>query len=120
MKNVVLGGLVGAALVFLALGWQGPIQPVFADGSQPGTYATDDLIAFPTTLPDGRQLVTVVNPRLQSMAVYAIGSTTEGVGHIELKSVRSMYYDLQMREYNVTGVRPIEIQGALQAIPQGP
>ena len=119
MKNVVLGGLVGAALVLLAIGRQGPIQPVFAQGAQQGASAGGDLIALPTTLPDGRQLVTVINPRLQSMAVYAIGTTAEGVGRIELKSARSLYYDLQMKEYNVVGVRPIEVQGALQAIPHG-
>ena len=54
------------------------------------------------------------------MAVYAIGSNAEGIGQIELKSVRSLHYDLQMTEYNVTGLRPIEVRGALQPVSQGP
>ncbi len=115
MKSVALGGLIGAGLVLLALCWQGPVRPAYADRLDPGM--TDGLTAFSTPLPGGGQWVTIVNPTTQTMGVYHVAGDT---GKITLKSVRRFYWDLQMVEFNIDGLRPGEIQRELEVVTKRP
>ncbi len=72
-----------------------------AERGQPG-----ELLALSMDV-EGRQQVTVVDPRRQVMAVYHIDRNT---GAINLRSVRNVQWDLVMEDFNSGSPTPREIR----------
>lgn len=72
-----------------------------AERGQPG-----ELLALSMDV-EGRQQVTVVDPRRQVMAVYHIDRNT---GSINLRSVRNVQWDLVMEDFNSGSPTPREIR----------
>jgi hypothetical protein len=105
MRTAGLGLAVGLGLVVCAVVFGGP-QPA---GVRPGgqAAASDGLVALSFDLGDGRQQITVVEPRQQVVAVYHVDKTS---GAIALKSVRSVRWDLLMEEFNTTSPAPRDIR----------
>jgi hypothetical protein len=58
-------------------------------------------------LPNGVQQLVVVDARVQTMAVYQIDSQQ---GKIQLKSVRSLKWDLAMEQFNPTAPYPEDMR----------
>ena len=77
-------------------------QPGIPQSGQPGTETQ----VLSTLLPNGIQQVVVVDTRGQTMAVYQI----EGKGIIQLKSVRSLRWDLAMEQFNPAAPYPEEMR----------
>ena len=75
--------------------------------NQDQAAATADLIALSYDAGDGRQQITVVDPRGRSMAVYQVDRVTGG---LSLKSVRNLTWDLQIEDFNSTSPTPREIR----------
>jgi hypothetical protein len=111
MKTAVLGAVIGAGLVLLAACWQAPIRPVYAERFASEGLPSGELIVLSTPLGEGRERITVVDPAMHVMSVYHVGGES---GQVELKSVRNFHWDLQMLEFNVSGLRPGEIQAELR------
>jgi hypothetical protein len=124
MKRVILGLVVGSGVVALVTGLldrrqdvmaQHPfMQTAFAQANpQPGTpvYAGGDLIAVPSPMGEKGQLLTVLDPRPQTMGVYWIEAST---GKITLRSVRNIHYDLMMMDFNPENPTPREIRTQLE------
>ena len=81
---------------------------------QPGTpvYGSGgELIAVPSSMSDKGQLLTVLDPRQQTMGVYWIEAST---GKITLRSVRNIRYDLLMTDFNGDNPLPREIRMQLE------
>lgn len=110
MRNVVVGALVCAGLVFVALGWSGPDVEAHA-GSDGETARGHDLITSTLPLDDHRTQLTVIDPQTRVVSVYHIQSET---GEIALKSVRCIHWDLQMVEFNSVHPQPREIRALLE------
>ena len=70
-----------------------------------------ELVVVPTSLGENGQMLTVVDPRQQVMAVYHIDLKT---GKIALKSVRKIQWDLQITDFNTENPLPQEIQSRLE------
>jgi hypothetical protein len=70
-----------------------------------------ELIALSHDLGDGRQQVTVIDPKARVMAVYHVERTS---GEIALKSVRNVHWDLQMEEFNGVSPAPRDIRSLLE------
>jgi hypothetical protein len=104
-------GLVGGALMGLALLVAGIVG--FADAQAPRSAATDratsspDLLALSHDGGDGRQQITLVDPRQRVMAVYYIDRAS---GSIQLKSVRNVQWDLLIEDYNAGTPAPRDIR----------
>src|SRR4051794_40209107 len=100
-KEAVMRGLVSGALIGLALLVAGIVG--FADAQAPRSAAHDraasspDLLALSHDGGDGRQQITLVDPRQRVMAVYYIERAS---GSIQLKSVRNVQWDLLIEDYN--------------------
>lgn len=58
-------------------------------------------------LPTGIEQVTVVDPRAKSMAIYHVDPAN---AQIQLKSVRSLVWDLQMEHFNGQAPLPSELR----------
>jgi len=105
MRGAWMGfGLVGLMLlvgvaIFSEAQAQRPVG--VADRGQPG-----ELLALSMDV-EGRQQVTVVDPRRQVMAVYHIDRNT---GSINLRSVRNVQWDLVMEDFNSGSPTPREIR----------
>lgn len=83
-------------------------QPVGrSTAAQHQAAAAADLIALSFDAGDGRQQITVVDPRGRSMAVYHVDRVTGG---LSLKSVRNLTWDLQIEDFNSTSPTPREIR----------
>lgn len=109
MKHLALGVLVGVGLVVAALGSPMFSSPVLAQhGSIPS--GSQELIALSAQLADGKQQITVIDPRQRVVSVYHIGPTS---GEIALKSVRNIHWDLQMTQFNGKAPLPEEIRNVL-------
>jgi hypothetical protein len=108
--------LVGAVVVFAALlgmcGIWNLRSEVFAQ--RPATYSTmaagGELIAVPQSMGEKGQMLTVLDPRQQSLAVYWIEGAT---GKVTLRSVRNVHYDLQLMDFNSDNPLPREIRTQL-------
>ena len=112
MKRAILGSLLGAVLV-MAVGVAGQRGEVFADrttANSPGGYG-NELIVLPTPTGDKTQVLTVIDPRQQSMGVYRLDLAD---GKITLLSVRNIHWDLQMTHFNGVNPLPREIQLQLE------
>lgn len=105
MRGAWMGfGLVGLVLLIVAAVYpeasaQRPVG--VAERGQPG-----ELLALSMDV-EGRQQVTVVDPRRQVMAVYHIDRNT---GAINLRSVRNVQWDLVMEDFNSGSPTPREIR----------
>lgn len=71
----------------------------------------EGLIALSADAGDGREQITLVDPKAHVMAVYHIDRNT---GEVSLKSVRNVHWDLQMDEYNGVRPSPRDIRALLQ------
>jgi hypothetical protein len=117
MKRAILGLLVGAGVVALAVcvvDHRGEVMAQHvAPNSQPSPQPIcgGDLIAVPSPVGDKGQLLTVLDPRQQTMGVYWIEA---GTGKITLRSVRNIRYDLQMTDFNGDNPLPREIRMQLE------
>ena len=95
---VLIGIAVGA--VALAVEFpQAQAQRVPADRTPPA----DQLIALPFEAADGKQQVTIVDPRTRVIAVYQVDKVN---GSLALRSVRNVHWDLLMEEYNTSHGSP--------------
>ena len=72
--------------------------------------ASDQLIALSCETAEGRQQITLVDPKARVMSVYHIDRST---GEITLKSVRNVHWDLLMEEFNGTSPSPRDIRALL-------
>ena len=108
MRNVILGAAVGASLAAVVLGGISDRGYAFAQRTSPA--ATCDLIAMAMPLAEGRQLLTVVDPKLRVVSVYQV----EASGGITLKGVRNVQWDLQMEVFNGAAPLPRDIRAQLE------
>jgi hypothetical protein len=124
MKLAMVGALVGAGLVLCAV--QSPSHSGEALAQRFAAQRTNthevsessDLIVFSTAGDEqGGPLeqVTIVDPKLRTMAVYDVKKTSTGETTIELKSVRKFEWDLQLEEFNAANPLPREVRS--QVIP---
>jgi hypothetical protein len=125
MKRAILGLLVGAGVVALAVGLLDRRQEVMAQqhpftqtaysqaAPQAGSpvYGSGELIAVPSPMGDKGQLLTVIDPRQQTMGVYWVEA---GTGKITLRSVRNIRYDMMMMDFNGDNPLPREIRAQLE------
>jgi hypothetical protein len=128
-RRLIMRGLVGGALLGLGLVVAGAVG--FADAQAPyeaqaarGAMVTHnpmaargtthdragssaELLALSHDGGDGRQQITIVDPRQRVMAVYTI---ERGSGALQLKSVRNLTWDLQIEDYNSGTPAPRDIR----------
>ncbi len=120
MRAAVVGMFV--ALSVLAVGAIGfpeatAQRPPAAGDRVPGDRASgeraaqdrasgSDLVALSFDA-EGRQQVTVIDPRTRVMAVYHVERTT---GALILKSVRNVHWDLLIEDFNSANPTPREIR----------
>jgi len=103
-------GFVGAGLLVLAVLVAGIVGLADAQGpragheraaaertSQDRAASSPDLLALSHDGPDGRQQITIVDPRQRVMAVYHVDRVS---GALALKSVRNLTWDLQIEDFN--------------------
>jgi len=86
--------------------WPMPGEPGTAPSPLPGERS-DEVIAFSYPAGEGRQQVTVIDPKSLRLAVYHVEVAT---GQVSLKSVRSIAWDLQIEEFNSASPLPREIR----------
>lgn len=106
MRQWTAGLLIGVVATTLIVGYpqvwaQRPTN--FGERSS----ASDSLVALSFDLGEGRQQVTVVDPKTRVLAVYHIDRAT---GALTLRSVRQAHWDLQMDEFNSGSPTPREIR----------
>src|SRR5687767_472634 len=115
MKFAAWGIGLGFALVLVVGAICFERAAVYAQ--QPGGQPVDkavpsgQLMALSAELGDGRQQITLIDPRTRVMSVYQIDRTS---GEISLKSVRSVHWDLLMDEFNSDSPTPREIRSLLE------
>jgi len=123
MRGLVSGGLLGLGLVVAgAIGFadaQAPYEAQAARGAMAtrGTItngpthdragSSAELLALSHDGGDGRQQITIVDPRQRVMAVYHV---ERGSGALQLKSVRNLAWDLQIEDYNSGTPAPRDIR----------
>jgi hypothetical protein len=113
MKRALLGALLGAGLV-MAVGRSDQPREAFAQRAAPpyqSSGAGGEMIAVPTPLGDKGQVLTVIDPRQQTMGVYHVDLPS---GKIKLLSVRNLRWDLQMTYLNNENPLPQEIRALLE------
>jgi hypothetical protein len=100
------GGIVLGlgALVALATGFP-EAQAQRSGGAQ--VTAGAELVALSFDAGEGRQQITIVDPRQRVMAVYHVDRAT---GALALKSVRNLQFDLLIEDFNSTNPTPREIR----------
>ena len=112
MRTVVWGLVVSVVLVVALAGGGPPEAQAQRSGVNiPAGSATTDLIALSFDGGEGRQQVTLIDPRTRVMAVYHVDRTS---GSLALKSVRNVVWDLQMEEFNTSNPTPREIRPLTQ------
>jgi len=77
----------------------------------PPVAQSQGMIAIPSPSHESMQQITLINSNTQMMSVYHIDKNT---GRISLKSVRNIYWDMQMDELNAERPSPREIRNMLQ------
>jgi len=106
MRGLVSGVLFGfAVLIAGVVGFadaQGP-----RGASQDRVASSPDLLALSHESGDGRQQITVVDPRQRVMAVYHVDRVS---GALQLKSVRNLQWDLLIEDYNSGSPAPRDIR----------
>jgi len=106
-----IGGMI-LGLAALAIGIVG-----FADAQSPrasshdraiqGAAGSPDLLALSHDSGDGRQQITLIDPRQRVMAVYHVDRAS---GALQLKSVRNVQWDLMIEDYNSASPAPRDIR----------
>ena len=105
MRAAVLGMMAGlGVLVVLTCGFP---QASAQRGSSDRATPSADVIALSFDAGDGRQQVTVIDPRSRVMAVYHVDRAS---GALSLKSVRNVHWDLQIEDFNSANPTPREIR----------
>ena len=111
MRGWMGGVLVGCIVCYVLLAGladaQAPRQASFDRSAQDRAASAPDLLALSHDGGDGRQQITIVDPRQKVMAVYHIDRAT---GALALKSVRSLQWDLQIEDYNSASPAPRDIR----------
>jgi hypothetical protein len=110
MRRTAIGVVMIAGVVMLARGAFPTPEPVFASHA-PFQLADQSLIALSSSLEDGRQQLTVVDPKLRAVAVYHINPAS---GALTLRSVRNIHWDLQMSQFNGVSPLPQQIRSMLE------
>jgi len=112
MKAAVVGMLV--ALGVLVAGAVGAPDPVGSPGARSGRTSAGQDRAGPSSElmalsvdSEGRQQVTLIDPRSRVMAVYHVDRAT---GALSLKSVRNVHWDLLIEDFNSANPTPREIR----------
>jgi hypothetical protein len=116
MGRCILGTLIGIGLVMTAAAvaeprGEFPIPRGLMAPSAPTASAGTELIVLSTTLGEGVQVLTVVDPRQRAVSVYHVELAT---GKIALKSVRNLQWDLRIRDFNNVDPTPQQIQSQLE------
>jgi hypothetical protein len=118
MRGLVGGALLGVGLVVTwAVGFAGAQAPYEAPAARTASASrgaaqdraglSSDLLALSQDGGDGRQQITIVDPRQRVMAVYHV---ERGSGALQLKSVRNLSWDLQIEDYNSGTPAPRDIR----------
>jgi hypothetical protein len=111
MKATGFGLALGFALLVAAVVWGGP-QAGASRQMQDRAVPSDQLIALSFDLGDGRQQVTMVDPRQRVLAVYHIDKASGGIA---MKGVRNVQWDLLMEDFNSAGApTPREVRAISQ------
>ena len=106
MRAALSGVIVG--LFVLVAGVVGfPQAEAQRPAGQSAAASSPDLVALSFDAGEGRQQITVVDPRQRVLAVYHIDRAT---GALALKSVRSLQWDLQIEDYNSASPAPRDIR----------
>lgn len=111
MRAAVVGILV--VLGVLAAGAVGAPDSPTSSGGRTARSSTQDRAGPSSELmalsfdSDGRQQVTLIDPRTRVMAVYHVDRAT---GALSLKSVRNVHWDLQIEDFNSANPTPREIR----------
>jgi hypothetical protein len=103
-------GLVGGVLLGLAVLAAGVVGLADAQGPrsvQDRAASSPDLLALSHDGGDGRQQITIVDPRQRVMAVYHVDRAS---GALQLKSVRNLQWDLMIEDYNSASPAPRDIR----------
>ena len=105
MRAAAVGLLVGlGVLAVLTFGFpEASAQRAGPDRASPSA----ELVALSFDAGDGRQQLTVIDPRTRVMAVYHVDRIT---GALSLKSVRNVHWDLQIEDFNSANPTPREIR----------
>jgi hypothetical protein len=104
----IIGGIGIGLVVVLAAGVVG-----LADGQTPRPSMQDRAASSPELLAlghdggDGRQQITLIDPRQRVMAVYTVDRAT---GALQLRSVRNVQWDLTIEDFNSTSPAPRDIR----------
>jgi len=106
MRGLVSGALIGLAVLIAGIvGLADAQAPRGAVHDRAGS--SPDLLALSHEGGDGRQQITLVDPRQRVMAVYQIDRAS---GAIQLKSVRNVQWDLVIEDYNAGTPAPRDIR----------
>ncbi len=101
MKAAVIGASITACLVVAVLGGFADSREAWAQRTAPRDHgANEGLIDLTATAGDNGQQITIIDPRERVMGVYWV----DNEGKLALKSVRKIFWDLQMADFN--GVSP--------------
>lgn len=111
MRKTCLGILVGAILVTAVGILHNALFAQSPTVRTPHISPTGEMIALSQDLGEGRQQVTVIDPKARVMAVYRIETAS---GEISLMSVRNIHWDLQMEEFNGKNPSPRDIRSLLE------
>ena len=111
MRSAASGIMLGLAAV-LALATVGLSEgPGQRQATQERTAPSAELMALAFDSGDGRQQITVVDPRQRVLAVYHIDRVTGG---LSLKSVRNIQHDLLIEDFNSEKPTPREVRALIQ------
>ena len=106
MRAVVFGLMIGLGLL---VGWSIGFPEAAAQRPAPSQdrAGSPELVTLSFDPGDGRQQITVIDPRSRAMAVYNVDRST---GAITLKSVRNLQFDLLIEDFNTANPSPREIR----------
>ncbi|HEY4313520.1 MAG TPA: hypothetical protein VGN12_28975 [Pirellulales bacterium] len=107
MRRVILGALAGAALVYAAVAGGNESGRAWAQRATVSPEVSTGLITHPVQMADGRQMLTIVDPRTQVLGYYQLDPVK---GEIVLKGIRNIHWDLQIEEYNGVSPLPSEVR----------
>ncbi|HEY2882885.1 MAG TPA: hypothetical protein VGJ15_10635 [Pirellulales bacterium] len=111
MKTTFFAAVGGALAAIALVSLFGHQTPAFAQRAVPYDSQAE-LIALPVQVVDAtHQQLTLIDPRARVLSIYHVDTQS---GAITLKSVRNIYWDLQLVEFNGTNPLPREIRGLLE------
>lgn len=111
MRRMILGALAGAGLVYALLVGGTDHGRAWAQRTAIVPETSAGLIALPSQMSDGRQSLTVLDPRTHVLGYYQIDPTK---GEIVLRSVRNIHWDMQIDEYNGVSPLPSEVRALVE------